>query len=193
MNLSTVKWAQWDKTHFALFYVPQKVWCSSVWPSPRGRSWRRHCASCSHWTSQYLYIICQKFVCASVCASLILAKQAGTGRRARTDGRTDGRTPGCFTVERCQHRRRGFGGAVRRTRFGSIRQKTAGRKSVWCRCRKCEPKSLCIVILVVNYLAPVGVPSIAMNLSVCLSVRVWRKCYMLCTSGFWTMLCLFAC
>jgi len=36
-----------------------------------------------------------------------------------------------FTVERCQHRRLGVGGVVCRTRFGPIRQKTAGRKSLW--------------------------------------------------------------
>jgi len=35
-----------------------------------------------------------------------------------------------FTVERCQHRRLRVGGAVRRTRFGPIRQRTAGRKSM---------------------------------------------------------------
>ena len=40
-----------------------------------------------------------------------------------------------FTVERCQHRRPRFGGAVHQTRFGLIRHKTAGHKSLWCRCR----------------------------------------------------------
>jgi len=38
------------------------------------------------------------------------------------------------TVERCQHRRSRVGRAVRWTRLDPIRQKTAGHKSLWCRC-----------------------------------------------------------
>jgi len=72
------------------------------------------------------------FVCASVCASWKLSKQAGMAPgQGAVPGQADARV---FTVERCQHQWLRVGGAVCQPRFGPILQKAAGLKSLRCSC-----------------------------------------------------------
>jgi len=77
--------------------------------------------------NDHLCIICLKSLCGQRRVCLFLDDCQGA-----VPGRTDAPE---FTAQRCQHRRLRVGGAVRRTRFGPIRQKTADRKSLECRRR----------------------------------------------------------